>query len=592
MIPSVIHQMFVNPHTGGAGGLNQDVRTQCAEWQRRHPSYDYRMWTLPDFLALCAQESRSDVADAVLSCRFPAMQVDIARLLILKTFGGFWADLKMYPLCAFLDGLRGHPLVLAEHFIKAGWKPGLPCSAFLGAEPGHAFFETALALAVRRVAERTPQTFRVAGPAALQEAVWQHFTRHDAARDFYMLPEFHMLPQSQTWDKWFKVGSGSYNDKDDKLHWSQRERAESPYADPLPVPAAQAAPPTRSTGWKPQMPKPADSHQAVLLAWAMEQVAPWLSRPLPPQAIRQEMHRLHAEIDEVALIRIENGDARVLPKPPGSPNTYPQERVEAYQMWLEGAVRTFCPELRTTVAVYPVDGALPDPPAPVFSFQKPAGNRSLLLPDFEMLGYGFPSANDRTAYFDKQCRAIFVGGTTGGLVTKQSVLPEGGLPRILAAQYFKDCPDVTFRLPQIVQYDSQETFDMLRAMGFGDGQTVGWDEQLLNRFVISMDGNGASCSRIFMTLSSNSVLMKYDSPNILYYFSGIRPWVHYIPVAGHEDVLRYIQIERENPGFFEPVALAGQEFAAAYFNRRSASHYTAYLLQLYTSLLLGGDAGD
>lgn len=230
MIPALIHQMFINPFDGSLDGLNDDVRRQCHLWMEHHPGYRYRMWGLQEFLRLCLRESRADVADTVLACRFPAMQADIARLLILKTFGGFWADLKMIPLQPFLESLREHELVLAEHFIKEGWHPGLPCSAFLGAQSGHDFFDAALDLAMRRVAERTPQTFRVAGPAALEECLSDPRYRH-----------LHILPQSETWGKLFDVGSGSYNHGQDSLHWSRRELRESPYVDSADLLASRMA---------------------------------------------------------------------------------------------------------------------------------------------------------------------------------------------------------------------------------------------------------------------------------------------------------------------------------------------------------------
>jgi hypothetical protein len=159
------------------------------------------------------------------------MQVDIARLLIMKVHGGFWADLKLYPVASFLDPLRSHRLVLAEHFVKDGWYPGLPCSAFLGAEPGHAFFDTALSLALASVNERAPHTFGVAGPAALKQALTAHFPCDPNANQ---APGFYMLPHTETWDKMFKVGSGSYNGDGNNLHWSQREQQETPYKSSTP----------------------------------------------------------------------------------------------------------------------------------------------------------------------------------------------------------------------------------------------------------------------------------------------------------------------------------------------------------------------
>ncbi len=578
MIPRLIHQMFINPTDGGAAGLEDVVLRQCAEWKRHHPDYEYRLWSLSDFLSLCTTLDRLDVANAVQICRFPAMQADIARLLIMRSYGGFWADLKLYPLQPFLDILREDSLVLAEHFKNPGWHPGLPCSAFLAAEPGHAFFDTALSQALAKVSARHPRTFEVAGPAALEAALKLHLSRNPGG--------VRMLPEKHTWGKIFNVGAGSYNGPSDEFHWSRREQREMPYRDPL-------AEVNAATGGH-QEPQtldqaPAQAHQvepnATLLAWAMEQIGPWLASPTDRNQFWDQMHRLHAEVEELSLLRVANGDVKVIPKPPGASTAYPPERVNAYRMWIEGTVRALFPSLETTIALYPIDGAMTDPPIPVFSFQKAAGNRTLLLPDIEMLARHDESSHDDIPYSEKKNHAIFVGSTTGGLITPESV-SLGRIPRIRSAQFFHDSIDVTFRLPNIVQCDSDETVQLLRSFGFGDGKTTDWNQQFRNKFIISMDGNGASCSRVFMTLSSNSILMKYNSNNILYYFSGMIPWKHYIPIERDENVLYFVDHEKRFPGSFHYIVSNAREFCSKFLSRESAMHYTMNLLRLYNQILV------
>jgi tetratricopeptide (TPR) repeat protein len=575
MIPRVIHQMFVNPEDGGSGGLKDDVLQQCKSWRECHPHYSYKMWDLDEFYRLCESSNRLDIKQTVSVCRFPAMQVDIARLFILKIFGGFWADLKMYTIVPFLDDLRNHRLLFAEHFVKEGWRPGLPCSAFLGAEPGQAFFDAALVHAQARVAARTGETFLVAGPAALEKIIATQFP------DGPGIPpdeSYYMLDHSLTWDKLFGVGSGSYNHAKESLHWSVRERREPAYAD------RQCEPPQPGDSpCKAFVPDVADEDQATMLSWAMEQIAPWIVAPQSLSEFDSEMNRLNETFPDVSVLVVENGAVRVREKPAAIRDVYPPERIDAYKMWIEESVRKFCPELNTAFALYPVDGAWPDPPIPMFSFQKPVGNRSLLLPDIELIASRPLKTPDGMGYSDKECRAVFVGSTTGGLVTRAAI--REGIPRVRAALFFRGSPDVSFALPKIVQCDSEETIELLRSMGFGDNKTVSWDEQLGCKFIISMDGNGASCSRIFMTLRSNSALIKYESENVLYYFSGLRPWRHYIPVERDEDIPRLVELERRCPGTFNYISEEGNRFASRFLTRESALRYTAYLLQVYRDLV-------
>jgi hypothetical protein len=143
---------------------------------------------------------------------------------------------------------------------------------------------------------------------------------------------------------------------------------------------------------------------------------------------------------------------------------------------------------------------------------------------------------------------------------------------------------VDFRLPNIVQCDSEKTADLIRALGIC-GQHTSFREQLRNRFIISMDGNGATCSRVAITLKSNSVLLKYDSPHILYYFSQLIPWLHYIPVSRDEDVNAILDIERAHPGYFQMIA----EESAAFYNRllcrASILAYGADLISMYADIV-------
>jgi hypothetical protein len=98
-----------------------------------------------------------------------------------------------------------------------------------------------------------------------------------------------------------------------------------------------------------------------------------------------------------------------------------------------------------------------------------------------------------------------------------------------------------------------------------------------------MDGFGATCSRVPITLASNSVLLKYESPFQLFYFSGLIPWFHYIPIGKDEDVNVVIRMEEENPGTCAAIACNANRFANAYLTRNQVMRYTALLLQAYAA---------
>jgi hypothetical protein len=336
---------------------------------------------------------------------------------------------------------------------------------------------------------------------------------------------------------------------------------------------------------------------AIMRGWAMEQVAPWLfdlNQTVPFSAALEHLNDTHPN---VFLYRISGRHVRLFDKPEavrGWNYAMDYRRADSYRQYFEAVANRLPPEFATQFAVYVADGTLDDPKVPIFSFQKPAGNKCILLPDPDMIGRGFPSANDKVAFNAKRCCAVFVGATSGGIgpLTRAAILRDGASDRIRAAEFFRGSEDVIFKLPILVQYDGPETAELLRSKGYGDGRHVSWNEQLQNKFVISMDGNGATCTRVSITLSSNSVLLKYDSNSRLYYFSGLIPWVHYIPISEHQTILRVIEAERRNPGLFLDVSEAAKRFAANFLSREATIQYTAALLELYEGQLATKNALD
>ena len=68
---------------------------------------------------------------------------------------------------------------------------------------------------------------------------------------------------------------------------------------------------------------------------------------------------------------------------------------------------------------------------------------------------------------------------------------------------------------------------------------------------------------------------------MLYYFGGLQPWQHFVPVHADSDVAWIMAQEKHDPAPFERIASNGRDFAKTYLSRSSAQLYTALLLQLY-----------
>lgn len=337
-------------------------------------------------------------------------------------------------------------------------------------------------------------------------------------------------------------------------------------------------------------------------SWCAKEIAVWLGRGVDYDHALEKYNEFNETRRQTHLFRISAGQVSIAPKPSALPD-FGMARAKYYRDFIQSVVATLCPELDTTIAINSGDGGF-GPHAepqevtdevPVFVFQKQQNAHGLLLPDIDFLREGFPEEarfeKDLVTYDEKSCSAIFVGATTGGrTITRQviadlanNIVTDRTQPRLRAAFYFKDNPDVQFLLPVLHQYDLMETADLLRSMGFGSNVWVPWKAQFAHRFIISIDGNGATCSRVARALKSNSVLLKYTSKSELYYFSALAPWTHYIPVESDEDVSEVVRIEQKCPGFFRHIARQSQEFADRYLTRPQAMKYMAWLLRLYAS---------
>jgi hypothetical protein len=227
---------------------------------------------------------------------------------------------------------------------------------------------------------------------------------------------------------------------------------------------------------------------------------------------------------------------------------------------------------------------LPSPfDVPVFGFQKKIGWNTLLMPDVDFLGLDFytrPLYQDQLAYHDKMPGAVFAGGTSGGHITPE-VARDCSIPRLRAAKFFANSEKVDFRLPSIVQCSSSEAEALLRAQSFCQKPKLNWQEQFRRRMILSMDGNGATCARVAVALQSHSVLLKYDSQSVLYYFGGLQPWVHYVPVTQDSEVEALVDLDARDPERFARIAENGRHFAQTYLTADAARRYAAMLLQLY-----------
>lgn len=260
-----------------------------------------------------------------------------------------------------------------------------------------------------------------------------------------------------------------------------------------------------------------------------------------------------------------------------------QKRAQYYRAFIEKVVRRSRSAHAIDIAVDVNDIPEDSPELPIFGFQKMRGAHNLLLPDVDFFHSKWYRENrDTLPYDDKSVSACFVGSSSGAWLSVQSIRNRE-TPRLHAAATFHGHPRVVFRIAKAAHCLTEEARQELVSQPYF-GSPASWEEQLRHRFLLSMDGNGAACSRLIEGLRSNGVVIKFDSPYELYYFPALKPGIDHLLATKEEDVERFIEREAAEPGTFKPVATAGRRFALKYLTIYSVMDYTAALLAAYAGL--------
>jgi len=257
----------------------------------------------------------------------------------------------------------------------------------------------------------------------------------------------------------------------------------------------------------------------------------------------------------------------------------------------------YLPDLKIA---YEFEDMAHDTEIPIFSYHKKLGYKGLFLaPDFEIFEQNYYHQNnyhDQVRFDQKLSKAIFVGSTTGtnrqenrGCQNTLQNIHSDPSVRLEAAQCFSKNPKIVFRLPSIVQCDSKETEDYLRSFPFAHPRRIGWQEQFNYKYIISVDGNGPTLSRVAATLLSNSVLLKYESNWIAYYHRLLKPFENYIPIKNHSDVEQVILDSASKSEDHKNIARISSKIFSLLFQRANVERYFGIALNEFRALFLGKD---
>lgn len=331
--------------------------------------------------------------------------------------------------------------------------------------------------------------------------------------------------------------------------------------------------------------------------WVDRELACWRNAYRGNRDFSADQRFLNETRRSVFLFDIDGREVTLQPKPAfysasdvADATAGPARRARLYLGFFKSCVSASdLPQKAFTVALDVADIPSVSLTMPLLSFQKPRGAPNILVPDVDFLltDHYEHEAPDQLALTDKRYGAVFAGASTGGRVSAEA-LRDLTLPRLRFAHEFLGHPDVHFRIAKAVQCASPEVQADLEAQPFF-GPYLSFQDQLAYRFILSLDGNGATCSRVVRTLRSRSVLLKQHSDHVLYYFHGLVPYRHYLPFQQKADIETYVALDREGHLATEAISAEAQEFSRRFLTRRAVLAYGRRLLEAYAAWQSGGE---
>ena len=228
------------------------------------------------------------------------------------------------------------------------------------------------------------------------------------------------------------------------------------------------------------------------------------------------------------------------------------------------------------------------PIAPCFAFAKSErAIHFILMPDFKALcGYTklrqqILDANPKFPWDRKKNQAFWRGSTTSGFFTGDNwdQFCRGKL--VLASLAAPQAIDARFT--SVVQC-TPEVPALMKAKGLL-ARSVEKGDHLQYKYLVDVDGNSCTYERCFWLLLSNSLVLKQITPNIQWYYRGLTPYFHFLPLKEDlSDLLEKIEWAKAHDEEAKKMARESTEFVKENLSAESIFQYLALLLTEYATL--------
>jgi len=225
-------------------------------------------------------------------------------------------------------------------------------------------------------------------------------------------------------------------------------------------------------------------------------------------------------------------------------------------------------------------------PLLVFAKKKSCSHQ-VAIPDFEaMMGYvdltrRVNEAGGNWPWNSKSEICFWRGATTGGIYNLDNWRSIGRTRLVLLSLDYPELLDCRFT--SLCQ--GAENNPEMNAMPQLLSGSVSPEASLQYKYLVDIDGNTCGYQRLYWTLLSNSVVFKQMTENYQWYYSALKPFVHYIPVAEDmSDLVEQILWAKENDNLARWIAGNATEFANTHLRLSDSQQYVYWVLKKYSKL--------
>lgn len=221
---------------------------------------------------------------------------------------------------------------------------------------------------------------------------------------------------------------------------------------------------------------------------------------------------------------------------------------------------------------------------PIFTFAKKCSSVGILFPDPEALSGNRKEMEEiargkkRFPWSKKMAKGFWRGATTGRGFSSATFLELLRAKVVDASLKHPEAVDAKFT--QLEQCQDPESVRAVFPNYFA--KRVQIDKHLAYKYQLLLDGNSCAYVRAYWQLFSECPIFKHDSSHIQWYYRGLKPGIHYIPLkADCSNLIDKIEWAKAHDQEVRTIGKNAYKFAKANLTRAAVLYYVYLLLQEY-----------